>query len=615
MNKLKKIAGLLLLCVFVFSAVFVPSPAKAEPGRAIAREYLNFRAKAEKNSPIQSVIPEGAQVLVLEKGAPYSKVVFENKVGFAATDFLALQEELSALRSLTHRRLQPLKEEADRASKTLVSLKPGSIVNLVELLEGWYLVEYQGTLGYVEALGWMDSPVKVPVKKPAPVAPVDGTMDILSDITVYMNAYDAASRVNPAGTYSKGTFTVYKNFGGMVNVTGEPGVPGGWINPADNKEVPAPSPAKPKPEKPLPKGLYELKEATATYMNAEDAANEANALGRFRPGTYHVFHEFGGMLNLSKIQGVPGGWIHPKSTPNAPKTPVLPVQPKEEPKPVKDRILAHANVNLRTGPSLSSEVIRLVRPNEEASLLGREGEWLLVSLGPQKGYTYRTHWTVSEDLLARFPDQNEPVKPDPKPEAPKEGAPTVYLDPGHDGRGTGAISYITGVLADENDLVWDVSTRLKSLLLERGYGVHMSKTHINEDVELADRAADANAKNPDVFVSIHCNAFTSPVARGTIAFAPGYKLSAKTNGWRSDSLRLSRLMASHVGSLFGAYQTVVDTSYGASLAVNRLTQMPSMLLELGFITNPSDAAFLLQPENRQAIAQEMADALDEYFGR
>lgn len=56
-------------------------------------------------------------------------------------------------------------------------------------------------------------------------------------VKIYTNASNAKNRKSAVGTYSAGTYYIYKESGGMINITKKKGSPGGWINPADNKAV------------------------------------------------------------------------------------------------------------------------------------------------------------------------------------------------------------------------------------------------------------------------------------------------------------------------------------------------------------------------------------------
>lgn len=66
------------------------------------------------------------------------------------------------------------------------------------------------------------------------VVKADGQYKLNNNVSKYMNAYDAKARRGARGTYSAGTYNIYKKYGDMINISTSNG-PGAWINPADNK--------------------------------------------------------------------------------------------------------------------------------------------------------------------------------------------------------------------------------------------------------------------------------------------------------------------------------------------------------------------------------------------
>jgi len=73
-----------------------------------------------------------------------------------------------------------------------------------------------------------------PKQEPKP-APKDEKYTLVKDVPGYVSADDAKNRKNKKTTVKKGTYYVYKEYNGMINVTTKKGVPGSWINPADNQ--------------------------------------------------------------------------------------------------------------------------------------------------------------------------------------------------------------------------------------------------------------------------------------------------------------------------------------------------------------------------------------------
>jgi len=172
----------------------------------------------------------------------------------------------------------------------------------------------------------------------------------------------------------------------------------------------------------------------------------------------------------------------------------------------------------------------------------------------------------------------------------------VFLDPGHGGSDPGAL----GDGLKEKDINLSVALKVGSILINHSINVNYSRT-TDVFVELADRAKKANSYNADIFVSLHCNAFDNPSAKGVET----YSYPNSTNG-----AKLARALQNSIISS-GVYTADRGTKT-ANFAVLRLTNMPAALVEMGFITNTEDANILKNKQNELAIA--IAKGILSYFG-
>ena len=169
----------------------------------------------------------------------------------------------------------------------------------------------------------------------------------------------------------------------------------------------------------------------------------------------------------------------------------------------------------------------------------------------------------------------------------------VFIDPGHGGTDPGA----SGNGLYEKEVVLSISKKVRNILISKGFEVELSRSK-DQYVSLSDRAAQANAWDADLFVSIHCNSATSSSANGTECYTyPTANTSTKS---------LSKNMASALASKLGL------TNRGhkeANFAVLRLSNMPAILIETAFINNANDASKLKTRENdfASAIANQIAN--------
>ncbi len=181
----------------------------------------------------------------------------------------------------------------------------------------------------------------------------------------------------------------------------------------------------------------------------------------------------------------------------------------------------------------------------------------------------------------------------------------IVIDPGHGGTDPGG----TGTGMQEKDVVLDTSLRFRDLLeadtadTQGGGSWQVSLTRDTDVfVSLAARSAYANSINADRFMSIHANAFGTASANGTETF------SASEGG---QSAPLRNLVQEEMIAAWGLTNRGNKTA-GFSVLVN--TAMPAVLHELAFITNPTDAAKLASPAERQHAAVAHMRALQRHFG-
>jgi N-acetylmuramoyl-L-alanine amidase len=174
----------------------------------------------------------------------------------------------------------------------------------------------------------------------------------------------------------------------------------------------------------------------------------------------------------------------------------------------------------------------------------------------------------------------------------------ICVDPGHGGDDPGGV----GCGLEEEDIVLDTSQRLQTLLEDAGFDVVITR---NSDVfiTLDGRTDFANAQGADRFASIHANAFGDASANGTETFCA-------TNASAASFDMRDRIQAELLTAL-GLRDRGGKT---ADFHVLRFTNMPATLSELGFVTNCSvDADVLNDPNMRQAAAEAHLIAIAEHL--
>jgi N-acetylmuramoyl-L-alanine amidase len=165
---------------------------------------------------------------------------------------------------------------------------------------------------------------------------------------------------------------------------------------------------------------------------------------------------------------------------------------------------------------------------------------------------------------------------------------TVVIDAGHGGYDRGGIP---GQRVSEKDMTLDVARRLRNVLAASGYRVVMTRD-TDVFVPLGTRVAIANQYRNAIFVSIHFNSATRRGADGI-----------ETYFYSRDSLALASAIHHYVaGGAPSPNRGVRRRGY----YVLRKTSVPAVLVECGFLTNPTEASYAQNASYRQKLAEEIA---------
>jgi N-acetylmuramoyl-L-alanine amidase len=176
------------------------------------------------------------------------------------------------------------------------------------------------------------------------------------------------------------------------------------------------------------------------------------------------------------------------------------------------------------------------------------------------------------------------------------GRAVVTIDPGHGGRDPGAVG-IQGI--QEKEIVLDISLQVARLLEQQGVQVVMTRTD-DREIDLEPRVSLAERVNATLFVSIHANAIN--MSRPDISGIETY--------YFNNGQDLARVIHGSMLQGTGANDRRVRQ---ARFYVLRKTSMPSVLLEVGFVTGAEDAARLSDPAYRSQMAASIARGILLYL--
>lgn len=205
--------------------------------------------------------------------------------------------------------------------------------------------------------------------------------------------------------------------------------------------------------------------------------------------------------------------------------------------------------------------------------------------------------------------------------APPSGS-VVVIDPGHQRRGntaqepigpgssqtkakvsSGTSGVATGV--PESELTLAVGLKLRDVLQSQGVTVVMTRTSQDVDISNVQRAQIANQAHADLFIRIHADGSDSSATRGIHVL---YPVSIK--GWTDDiaapSAQAARLAQSALVAATGAKDRGLDAR--DDMTGFNWSDVPVILPEIGFMTNPEEDRLLSDPSYQAKIAQALADA-------
>ena len=186
----------------------------------------------------------------------------------------------------------------------------------------------------------------------------------------------------------------------------------------------------------------------------------------------------------------------------------------------------------------------------------------------------------------------------------------VVLDAGHGGTDPGAMRKLNGVTIREKDLNFKIMYELTQKYFN-GEDSEIKAYYSRYDdtkVDLYARADFTKKVGADLFVSLHMNANNSSSPKGTEIYYTGSNKSTSCNGLTSKIL--ANMFLNSLPAKVGTDRRYIADK---SLAVCRTNTVPAVLVELGFMSNPSDLALIVQSDFQENTAQAIYDTLCEVF--
>lgn len=227
-------------------------------------------------------------------------------------------------------------------------------------------------------------------------------------------------------------------------------------------------------------------------------------------------------------------------------------------------------------------------------------------IGAKQTYTKKASSAASSSPVSSYKKQSYNVSSDAK--SVLKGK-IICIDPGHGGTDVGAIGHIGGKDVYEKNITLSIALPLRDMLTSAGAKVVMTRDTDKDvygpwadaDPELQARCDIANEAHADAFVSIHIDSFSNSSVDGTTAYY---------NAKSSKDLLLAQMMHQATMNSLSIPDRGVKSN---DFYVNVYTTMPSVLMEMGFITNDHRVKMLTSSWGPRGIAQSLFNGLVNYF--
>ncbi|WP_069680261.1 N-acetylmuramoyl-L-alanine amidase [Clostridium taeniosporum] len=200
----------------------------------------------------------------------------------------------------------------------------------------------------------------------------------------------------------------------------------------------------------------------------------------------------------------------------------------------------------------------------------------------------------------------------------------IVVDAGHDyGKDYGSEKEIDGVTYSETDLNIEVASKLKDELEDRGFNVVMTReakerpSYGSLNASLSHKVDTANDEKADFFISIHHNSAVE-TAKGVESY---YSITPKDDKYGGNldyeriekSKKMAKIINDSIVEKIDAKNRGAKSDSQRGLFVLKNTNMPAVLVEVGFITNPEEAERCADSYYQQKVAEAIAEAIDENF--
>jgi N-acetylmuramoyl-L-alanine amidase len=239
----------------------------------------------------------------------------------------------------------------------------------------------------------------------------------------------------------------------------------------------------------------------------------------------------------------------------------------------------HHRTNIRVSPSLNAHIVATANRGETYRVIHKEGSWYYIELADQRT-GYIAEWVVSTVNKKSGTIQNK----------------TIVLDAGHGGKDSGTIGK-NGT--PEKALTLQTAKLLQQKLGQAGANVILTR---NDDlfISLPNRVKIAYEHEADAFISIHYDSSHDATVNGITIYY-------------YDNKRDHPLAASIYSQLTTIHNMKQRGIRFGDFHVLRENNRPSVLLELGYLSHPTEGQFIVSPYYQEKVTDAIVESLKNYF--
>ncbi|WP_231417076.1 N-acetylmuramoyl-L-alanine amidase [Pontibacillus sp. HN14] len=377
-------------------------------------------------------------------------------------------------------------------------------------------------------------------------------------------------------------------------------------------------------------------------FNIYESPDKSTKIGVAKPVTMDVLEQRGDWYKVNTYLGP--SWVYKG-------------QSEQDFETIRNGTVVADYLNVRSEPTLRGSLKDQITEGTTVSILQTEGVWYYIGYGSSKGWVHSdyisnesTQGMITADVLNIRSAPGESVK-DQIPYGTKvmitkysgewayvsyEGSEgwahtdyiqetsngqllegkRIILDPGHGGYDNGALAIDDKT--QEEDINLEYSKELQQELESMGATVILTRDS-DVYVELDDRAAMSEEHNADIFLSIHANTIADASVSGSELFynttpcdiQEDWCDEGEQNDYPEKSKDLATSIWSEIKGVFGESPRGIDGSN--HYRVNRKNTVPSVLIEIGFLSNWSDLSNIKDEAHKEKFVKNLVNGIVNYF--